>query len=95
MLAHPHPPARYAPPPDMLGARSPAQYAAIQEALVFLASPEAKDAGKVLDWLLKLGGVNLKTMAMLSDAHASRWARRGLGLAVWEEQGMSASAGCG
>ncbi|KIZ01848.1 hydroxylamine reductase [Monoraphidium neglectum] len=58
---------------DMLGARDPAQYAAIQEALVFLASPAAKDAGAVLEWLLRLGGVNLKTMQMLSEAHAGRF----------------------
>ncbi|KAI8467520.1 MAG: hybrid-cluster protein [Monoraphidium minutum] len=58
---------------DMLGARDPAQYAAIQEAMVFLASPASKDVGAVLEWLLKLGGVNLKTMQMLSEAHESRF----------------------
>jgi hypothetical protein len=58
----------------MLGARDPTQYAAIQDAIVFLASPESKDVGAVLEQLLKLGGVNLKTMQMLSEAHASRCA---------------------
>jgi hypothetical protein len=60
----------------MLGARDPKQYADIQEAMVFLASPAAKDVGAVLEQLLKLGGTNLKTMQMLSEAHASRWGRR-------------------
>jgi hypothetical protein len=64
---------------DMLGARDPAQYAAIQEALAFLASPQAKDVGAVLEKLLWLGGVNLKTMQMLSEAHASRCADGGRG----------------
>ncbi len=59
---------------DMLGARDSAQYAAIQDALVFLASPAALDVGAVLEQLLALGGVNLKTMEMLSNAHAGRWA---------------------
>lgn len=58
---------------DMLGARDNAQYAAIQDALVFLASPAANDVGAVLEQLLALGGVNLKTMEMLSDAHAGRF----------------------
>ena len=61
----------------MLGARDAGQYAEIQEALVFLASPASNDVGAVLEWLLRLGGVNLKTMQMLSEAHASRWGRRG------------------
>ncbi|GBF96263.1 hydroxylamine reductase [Raphidocelis subcapitata] len=57
----------------MLGASDAGQNAAIQEALAFLASPQARDVGAVLDKLLWLGGVNLKTMQMLSDAHASRF----------------------
>ena len=52
-----------------------AQNAAIQQALAFLASSGAKDVGAVLDKLLWLGGVNLRTMQLLSEAHASRWVR--------------------
>ena len=40
---------------DMLGARATQQYADIQDALVFLASPAARDVGAVLDKLLALG----------------------------------------
>jgi hypothetical protein len=50
----------------MLGARDDKQYAAIQDALVFLASPAAKSVDAVLAALLDLGGVNLRTMVNTS-----------------------------
>jgi len=61
----------YAAHAEALGARDPAVYAFVQEALCFLSSPASAEVPNVMDMAMKLGKCNFRVMQMLSEAHSS------------------------
>ena len=65
----------YAAHAQLLGKEDPKIYADLQSSLSFIANNDAKsiDRGALLGEALKVGATNINVLALLEDAHTSRY----------------------